>query len=83
MRTAQASYYVIVRMHTPIQIPDDATHDDARRILVEASSDPQPQWIMDAIRTMNAAAEAIDGVVDWSDEDGIEIGNDHLFDQET
>lgn len=87
MQQTRIKFYVVqsTRMTCTINIPDGVTPQEARDAIVSVSNESPvpPQYVLDAISAINAKADEVNGYVDWSDEDGIEIGNDHLFDQET
>ena len=79
MQQARIKFYVVQRMTCAINIPDGVSPQQARDAIVGASNHPilPPQYVIDAIRAINAEADEVNGHVDWSDEDGIEIDEDN------
>lgn len=75
MQQASIGFFVVQRMSCTINIPDGVSPQEARDAIVSASNDAPvpPQYVLDAIKAMNAEADEVNGYVDWSDEDGIQI----------
>jgi len=78
MQQTRIKFYVVQRMTCAIDIPDGVSPQEARDAIVGVTNDAPlpPQYALDAIRAMNAEADEVNGYVDWSDEDGIEIEED-------
>lgn len=75
MQQASIGFFVVQRMTCTIDIPDGVTPQEARDAIVGASNEPivLPQYVINAIRAINAEADEVNGYVDWRDEDGIQI----------
>jgi len=78
MQQASITFYVVQRMTCTINIPDGVSPQEARDAIVRVSNDaPLPQqYVLDAIKAMNAEADSVNGFVDWSDNNGIDIDED-------
>lgn len=77
MQQTRIKFYVVQRerMTCTIDIPDGVSPQQARDAIVSVSNESPvpPQYVLDAIRAINAEADEANCYVDWSDEDGIEI----------
>jgi len=75
MQQTSIGFFVVQRMSCTINIPDGVSPQEARDAIVSVSNDAPvpPQYVLDAIKAMNAEADEVNGYVDWSDEDGIQI----------
>lgn len=75
MQQASIGFFVVQRMSCTINIPDGVSPQEARDAIVRAGNEPPlpPQYVLDAIRAINAEADEVNGYVDWSDEDGIQL----------
>lgn len=75
MQQTRIKFYVVQRMTCAIDIPNGVSPQEARDAIVGASNEPivLPQYVINAIRAMNAEADEVNGYVCWYDEDGIGI----------
>ena len=75
MGKTRIGFFVVQRMSCTINIPDGVSPQEARDAIVSASNDAPvpPQYVLDAIKAINAEADEVNGYVDWSDEDGIQL----------
>lgn len=78
MQQTSIKFYIVVaqRMTCTIDIPDGVSPQEARDAIVGVRNADRQQYVLDAIKAMNVAADSANGYVDWSDEDGIEIEED-------
>ena len=73
-RKVLVNFFVTSRVETSIEVPVNMTDEQAKRTLLRATYNPS-EWQRIATEQMIAAADKIEGTVDWQDYEGFCFGD--------
>ena len=73
-RKITVNFFVTSRVETNIEVPVDMTDEQVKRTLLRATYNPS-KWVLIATEQMIAAADKIEGTVDWQDYEGFSFGD--------